>query len=255
MITKICRGDPGGRPKGQINMKLIFDGHTHTVASGHAYSTILENVEYAKKKGIKIIAITDHAHGMPGAAHPWHFWNLRNIPREIHGVIVLTGVEANILNPNGDLDTDVDRDYSYAEVKIASIHGGIYDGATKEENTQAYVNVIKKGYANIIGHPDDLRYDFYIDEVVKTAAEYNVAIGVNDASQRMGRGNPERIKEILEACKKHKAKIVCSSDAHIAVDVGNFDKIIPILKEVKFPEELILNTSKKKVLEFFGIKL
>jgi putative hydrolase len=236
-------------------MKLIFDGHTHTVASGHAYSTILENVKYAKKKGLKIIAITDHAHGMPGGAHPWHFWNLRNIPRTIDGVIVLTGVEANILNSNGDLDTDVDRDYSYAEVKIASIHGGIYEGYTKEENTQAYLNIIKNGKANIIGHPDDLRYDFDLDEVIKSAKEHNVAIGVNDASQRIGRGNPERIREILEVCKKYKTKIVCSSDAHIALDVGNFDKIVPILKEVDFPEELIINTSKEKVLQFFEIKM
>jgi len=236
-------------------MKLIFDGHTHTVASGHAYSTILENVEYAKKKGLKIIAITDHAHKMPGGAHPYHFWNLRNIPRKINGVIVLTGVEANILNSNGDLDTDIDRDYSYCEVKIASIHGGIYDGTTKEDNTNAYLNIIKNGKANIIGHPDDLRYDFDIDEVIKVASEYNVAIGINDASQRMGRSSKEREIEILEACKKYRTKIVCSSDAHIALDVGNFEKIMPILKEVKFPEELIINTSKEKVLQFFGINV
>ena len=236
-------------------MKLIFDGHTHTVASGHAYSTILENTEYAKKKGLKIIAITDHAHAKPGGAHPYHFWNLRNIPRVINGVIVLTGVEANILNPNGDLDIDEDEDYSFAEVVIGSIHGGIYNGNSKEENTNAYINAIIRRRINIIGHPDDLRYDFDIDKVVKTASEYNVAIGVNDASQRMGRGNPERIKEILEACKKYQTKIVCSSDAHIALDVGNFAKIIPILKEVKFPEELIINTSKEKVLEFFNIEL
>ena len=236
-------------------MKLIFDGHTHTVASGHAYSTILENVEYAKKKGLKVIAITDHAHMMPGGAHPWHFWNLTNIPRMINGVIVLTGVEANILNPNGDLDIDLDRDYKLCEVKIASIHGGIYEGATKEDNTKAYLNIIKNNKANIIGHPDDLRFDFDIDEVIKAASEYNVAIGVNDASQRMGRSNRNREIEILEACKKYKTKIVCSSDAHIALDVGNFEKIIPILKEVKFPEELILNTSKEKVLDFFGIEM
>jgi putative hydrolase len=251
----MCRGGALYPPKRRNNMKLIFDGHTHTVASGHAYSTILENVAYAKKKSLKIIAITDHAHMMPGGAHPYHFWNLRNIPRLIDGIIVLTGVEANILNSQGDLDTDQDQDYSYCEVKIASIHGGIYNGTTKEENTQAYLNVIKNKKANIIGHPDDLRYDFDIDEVTKAASEYNVAIGVNDASQRMGRGNPERIKAILESCKKNNTKIICSSDAHIALDVGNFNKIMPIIKEIKFPEELIINTSKEKVLQFFGIKL
>lgn len=236
-------------------MKLIFDGHTHTVASGHAYSTILENVKYAKKKGLKIIAITDHAHTMPGGAHPYHFWNLKNIPRKINGIIVLNGVEANILNPQGDLDIDENEDYSFCEVVIASIHIGIYNGNTKEDNTQAYLNIIKNNKASIIGHPDDLRYDFDIDTVIKAASEYNVAIGINDASHRMKRTNSKREIEILNACKKYGTKIVCSSDAHMALDVGNFDKIMPILKEVNFPEELIINTSKEKVLQFFGIKL
>lgn len=234
-------------------MKLIFDAHTHTVASGHAYSTILENIEYAKKKGIKILAMTDHANGMPGGAALYHFWNLKNIPRIINGVVVLKGVEANILNSNGDLDTENNENYENLEVKIASIHAREYSGKTKEENTNAYLTVIKKGYINVIGHSDDLGYDFDIDEVVKAAKEHNVAIEINDASQRMGRGNVERAKEILESCKKYGTKIVCSSDAHIALDVGNFEKIMPILKEVKFPEELIINTSKEKVLDFFKI--
>ena len=42
-------------------------------------------------------------------------------------------MEANILNSNGDFDTDIDRDYSGCEVKIASIHGGIYEGSTKDK--------------------------------------------------------------------------------------------------------------------------
>lgn len=236
-------------------MKLIFDGHTHTVASGHAYSTILENIKYAKKNGIKIIAITDHAHFMPGGAHPYHFWNLRNIPRIINGVIVLKGVEANILNAQGDLDIEKDIDYEGLEVVIASIHGGVYEGSTKEENTNSYINAIVRGKINVIGHPDDLRYDFDIDKVLKTASEYNVAIEINDASQRMGRTNKERELEILNACKKYKTKIICSSDAHIALDIGNFRKIMPILKEVRFPEELIINTSKEKVLNFFRVEV
>jgi len=41
-------------------MKFIADTHCHTVASSHAYSTILENVAEAKKKDLKYIAITDH---------------------------------------------------------------------------------------------------------------------------------------------------------------------------------------------------
>lgn len=69
--------------------KLVVDTHTHTVASGHAYSTIIENCIEASKKGIELIAMTDHGPAMPGGPHIFHFGNLKVIPRYIHGVEVL----------------------------------------------------------------------------------------------------------------------------------------------------------------------
>ena len=34
-------------------MDLLFDLHTHTIASEHAYSTIRENIETAYERGLK----------------------------------------------------------------------------------------------------------------------------------------------------------------------------------------------------------
>lgn len=48
-------------------MDIVVDSHTHTIASGHAYSTILENALAAKNKGLKLLCTTDHAPEMPGA--------------------------------------------------------------------------------------------------------------------------------------------------------------------------------------------
>lgn len=47
-------------------MNIYFDMHTHTVASGHAFSTFKENVEEAAGKGL-------FALGMSGscARHAW----------------------------------------------------------------------------------------------------------------------------------------------------------------------------------------
>ena len=39
-------------------MKALIDLHTHTLVSGHAYSTIKENVEAARLAGLKYIGIT-----------------------------------------------------------------------------------------------------------------------------------------------------------------------------------------------------
>ena len=50
-----------------------IDTHTHTVSSGHAYSTVTENAKYAASIGLEIIGMTDHAPKMPGSCGYLHF--------------------------------------------------------------------------------------------------------------------------------------------------------------------------------------
>lgn len=57
------------------------DLHMHTVASTHAYSTLSDYIAEAKRKGIKLFAITDHGPDMEDAPHHWHFINMRIWPR------------------------------------------------------------------------------------------------------------------------------------------------------------------------------
>lgn len=42
-------------------MKRLMDIHTHAVASGHAYSTVDENLRWAAEQGLQLVALTDHA--------------------------------------------------------------------------------------------------------------------------------------------------------------------------------------------------
>ena len=42
---------------------------------------------------------------------------------------------------------------------------------TREENTQAYIEVMKKPYIDIIGHPDDGRYAVTITALVQAGKE------------------------------------------------------------------------------------
>lgn len=55
-------------------MQFPIDLHTHTVASYHAYSTIVEYVHQAKLCGIKMFATTDHGPSLEDAPHVWSFW-------------------------------------------------------------------------------------------------------------------------------------------------------------------------------------
>ena len=62
-------------------MKPITDLHVHTISSGHAYSTLQEIVLHAKNIGLPMVGISDHAPGMPGGAHLFHFLNMRILPK------------------------------------------------------------------------------------------------------------------------------------------------------------------------------
>ena len=57
-------------------MKALIDLHTHTIVSGHAYSTVKENIEDAIKNGIKYLGLSEHAPAMPGGPHPFYFCNI-----------------------------------------------------------------------------------------------------------------------------------------------------------------------------------
>ncbi|HIT89276.1 MAG TPA: phosphatase, partial [Candidatus Merdenecus merdavium] len=46
-------------------MEYILDTHSHTIASGHAYSTIREMAKMASKKGLELLGITEHSKNMP----------------------------------------------------------------------------------------------------------------------------------------------------------------------------------------------
>ena len=85
-------------------MNIYFDMHTHTVASGHAFSTFKENVEEAAGKGLFALGMSDHAPAMPGSAPSIYFSNFKCFRQEVMGVRIFTGVEANIMDFNGNLD-------------------------------------------------------------------------------------------------------------------------------------------------------
>ena len=42
-------------------MKDILDLHTHTIFSGHAYSTLTENVKAAAERGLVLYGSADHS--------------------------------------------------------------------------------------------------------------------------------------------------------------------------------------------------
>ena len=225
-------------------MKLIADTHCHTVASTHAYSTILENVAAAKKKGLKYIAVTDHTGVMPGAPGCWYFQNLSVVPREIDGVKILKGIESNVLGPSGRIDIPEFNERGGLDWVIASIHEIAWAGAKTLENcTQAWLNVAKNPVVNVIGHSGLVNFKYDYEQVIPIFKENHKLIEINASSCVIRRGCYDNCKKIAEICKKCEAPVIVNSDCHFAADVGRFDPAIKLLEEINFPENLIINSN------------
>lgn len=232
-------------------MKLLFDLHTHTIASGHAFGTLKENIEEAAAKGLKILGTSDHAVNMPGTTNPIFFTNYRAIPEEVLGVKILKGIEANIMDYEGKIDVE-EKLYPVLDYVIASLHVPCIKSGTVEENTNALIGAMKNPYVKIIGHPDDSRYSLDYDRLTDAAKEHEVVLELNNASfgPASGRQNAyENDQILLEHCKKKKVPIILGSDAHIFCDVGRFEGCMKMLELCDFPKELIINHKKRGLLK------
>lgn len=235
-------------------MKPIeLDAHTHTLASGHAYSTINEMAYSAAQKGLKLLGITEHTHSIPGTCDDFYFGNLNVVPRELCGVQLMLGAELNILDYNGTIDLPV-RYMEKLDHRIASIHGQCYTFGDMEQNTAAVIGAIRNPYVDIIGHPDDSNCPLDYEKVVRAAAEHHVLLEINNNSLRAvwRRGVFENSCTILKLCKKYDIPVICDSDAHFMTDVGNMDHVSPVFDAVDFPEELIISCSAEKFNAFIA---
>jgi putative hydrolase len=231
-------------------MFLPVDTHVHTVASGHAYSTIQEIVTAAKYKGLKMIAITDHGPEMPGGPHLYHFGNMRILPREIDGIEILRGVEANILDHNGTLDMPIEY-LVKLDIVLAGMHYICYPGGTVEENTRAYLAVMENPLVDIIVHPGNPEYPIDCEKFVQSAINKGIAIEINNSSLLGSRrGSIENCNNIAKTIAILGASIVLGSDAHIAMDVGKLGEAYAMIKEAGIKDEQIINRTVKNLKEY-----
>ena len=214
----------------------VLDLHTHTVASGHAYCSLREMAKAASEKGLEVLGITEHAPMMPGTCHKYYFDNLKVVPREMYGIQLLLGSEVNILDAQGSVDLS-ERTLSKMDVVVASLH----------------IPWMKNPYVNIIGHPDDGRYEIDYEARVQGAKEYGKVLELNNHSLDPDCNRENAVENdtvMLNLCKKYQVPVVMDSDAHFDLLIGEFDLARKLLTKLDFPEELVLNRSADAIKEY-----
>lgn len=231
---------------------LKSDLHIHTLMSGHAFGTFDECVKTAEKKGISLIAITDHGPAMEHSAHEGYFEMALRLPKNINGVNVLFGCETNILDCRGNIDIS-ENTLLGLDIVLAGLHKRTsFFSSGEADNTKAIINAMKKyPEINIITHP--YRYDFPISvrDVVQAAVEYNVILEVNASVFVKSFKNKARSEAIWEIDKTAEMisylnslgiGYVINSDAHCTYEIGISDELYSLMEaKLGIKKEYVLN--------------
>lgn len=244
-------------------MLLYGDYHTHTIYSRHNHGkgTVLENASVAADKGLKQIAITDH-----GFNHEVFGIRRKNIPalqedilnaKEITGVDILLGVEANLISLDGHVDVK-EEDFEFLDILLMGYHKLVYTEKFKDKillnwsnafdkvfrpskerinrNTTAFLKALDKYPIDVITH---LNYGFQTDTiaVAKMAKQKGVFVELNG----------KRIcftEEEIEIMKSEGVKFIVNSDAHRPENVGEVNNGMNLIYKYDIPLSQVANIDK-----------
>ena len=202
-------------------MNLKEDYHIHTNYNDHSASnlTVKNVVMEAERKGLEIIAITEHVR----ETSKWIPSYLIDISKYIQktNVKVIPGFEAKILSDgNIDCREEIARDYFI----IASFHTKYHDKAIW---INALTKAIENKYVNVIGHlsPES---SFQIDsKEIEEFAELLIKHGKIVELNAKYQMPPESWIKIF---MQRGVKFHLGSDAHSLNEIGNYESIIKLIK-------------------------
>lgn len=258
-------------------LHLTCDTHTHTIFSRHAYSTVEENVRAAVEQGFALLGVTDHFSPMIQAESTTgvdlrdyqQFINLEMWPREWHGVHLMRGCEADIVDTQGHLygwdmpldwrlsgpveepgETLQEAVFGQCDYVIASVHSHRWAaGASPEQLTEMYIHALEHPKVLILGHVGRSGLDFDVEAVATRARELGKLIEINEGSLFGRHACTERCRDVARRCLDAGCMVSTGSDAHISSDVARLDRTADLLESVGYPASLVATCAAETFLE------
>jgi len=241
-------------------MRLFADYHTHTKFSD-GRGTLEENVQAARRKGLREIAITDHGPNNigTGVRSPETYLKIKKEAKRIEDkygdIRVLVGAEADIISLDGLIDvpeniikeldllvvglhpyikpsTPKDGWHLSVENKIAKFSRALQD-KVRNNNTNALIESMNKYEIDIISHPN-LGMKINIQELAKHCAEKGTAFEINAGHDYLS------LDEMLEASSQG-VNFSIDSDAHYPEMVGNLEKGLILAEKANLDAARIIN--------------
>lgn len=233
---------------------VAVDLHAHTVASGHAFSTLDELAGVAAVCGLEMIAITDHGPSMEGSPHDGYFEMVGRVPSVVGGVGILMGIEANIIEFDGSLDLGFGA-LSSQQVVLAGLHERTpYVGTSELDNTRSILRAMAGGSVHVVSHPFRPRYPVDVGEVSRAAADTGVLLEVNVSliGRALDRADEDtdarrtvlETSRMLEGLSSRGGLCVVSSDAHHSSELAAFtERAGRIIQALEIDTGMIANRS------------
>lgn len=230
---------------------LKIDLHNHTIASGHAFNTIYEMAESAGKKGVKVLGILEHGPDMDGSAREVYFWCLNRVPKKIHGVKLLFGVELNIRNEKGEIDLPKG---ALERLDFASgFHISPQYAGSRETHTAAIINAMKNPFFKIVVHPYYRPSGTDIEKIAQAACDNNKLLEISTThfeNKNVDEEWLERLKKMIAVVKKNNFKILLGSDSHVESEIGADKEFRKIMKKLGLADKDIANNDIKYLRNF-----
>ncbi len=225
------------------SLKLLGDLHFHTDASGDGKSSLENMVNAAKSRGIKYIAITDHAEDLRinGLSQKEMIQNRKDIEKvaaEHPDMSLLFGAELNI-GPEGELDY-TPKFRSEFEYTVASVHS--HFELDSQQQTKRLVKAISDPTVHSIGHLSGRKIgrragiEFDTDIVVEALATFDVALELNSSLDRL-----DATREVVTTAVNRGVQIVINSDSHHTTDLERLYFGALLAEDLGLKQDQILN--------------
>jgi len=235
---------------------LKIDLHIHSQYSGHAYGSFYDIVSEARRKKMKIIAITDHGPNMTGSATFMHFGMGYRAP-QYKGLKILWGCEANILNVNGDIDLDSSLQKKL-DILLIGLHGNSgYKNLEIMGNTKAVINALKNPNVHVLTHPTNPQFEYDFDKIFQTALDNDVLLELNLSYLAKNMSDNRSLlllKKMIDMTKKAGKKLIVNSDAHFIEEIGDDSILNKYRTQLGLTNDMIINNYPDTLMKFLEKK-
>jgi putative hydrolase len=226
---------------------IQFDLHVHTLFSLCGIHTVLELLERAKEIGMKGFAVTDHGQTLGGRLNNPFFERFKSPCPDVK---ILKGIECNILDSKGKIDTPgIYMDF--IDIVLLGLHPNTARGLGRDAYTDMLIAAMRENpCVDIITHPNDPHYPVDYRRLAEEAKIHGVAIELNNSKILYARTETQSAVDLVTACLDVGCRMAVNSDTHAIHELGDDASVRPILNAAGFPEELIINRDEKSAIEF-----